>query len=84
MGFAQSLTDPCIFYKHEENGHLAIVISTHVDDSLIGGWKHRLEEFYNQFMHHLKIERFGQLKTHLGVWWTWLVDWNSGEIYLHA
>jgi len=37
LGFKQSQTDPCIFYKHEENGHLAIVISTHMDDSLIRG-----------------------------------------------
>jgi len=77
LGFTQSLSDPCIFYKHKENGHLAIVISTHVDDSLFGGWKHKLEEFYIQFMHHLKIERLGQLKKHLGVWWTWLMDKDS-------
>ena len=49
LGFTQSLTNPCIFFKHEESGHLVIVISTHVDDSLIGGWKHQLEEFYSQF-----------------------------------
>jgi len=55
LGFTQSLSDPCIFYKHEENGHLAIVISTYVDDSLIGGQKNKLEEFYIQFTHHLKI-----------------------------
>ena len=29
LGFAQSLIDPCIFFKHEESRHLAIVISTH-------------------------------------------------------
>jgi len=46
LGFAQSLTDLCIFFKHEESEHLAIVILAHVDDSLIGGWKHRLEEFF--------------------------------------
>jgi len=84
LGFTQSLSDPCIFYKHEESGHLAIVISTHVDDSLIGGRKHKLEEFYIQFTRHLKIERLGQLKKHLGVWWTWLTDKDSGEVSLCA
>jgi len=49
LGFAQSLTNPCVIFKHEENGHLEIVISIHVDDSLIGGQKNKLEEFYHQF-----------------------------------
>ena len=37
LGFTQSKTDPCIFFKHDEDGNLVIAISTHVDDSLIGG-----------------------------------------------
>jgi len=49
-----------------------------------GGQKHRLEEFYSQFMQHLKIERLGRLKKHLGVWWARLTDKNNGEVYLHA
>jgi len=62
LGFAQSLTNPCIFFKHEESGHLAIMILTHVDDTLIGGWRHKLEEFYEQFSCHLKIERLGPVE----------------------
>jgi len=38
LGFQQSDSDPCIFLKRDMNGKLAIVISMHVDDSLIGGW----------------------------------------------
>jgi len=29
LSFTQSLTNPCMFFKHEESRHLAIVLSTH-------------------------------------------------------
>jgi len=61
-----------------------MVISTHVDDSLIGGRKQQVQAFYTEFSKHLKIEVLGKLKKHLGVWWEWLSDPNSGEIYLKA
>jgi len=32
----------------------------------------------------LKIERLGKLKKHLGVWWEWMEDSNTGEVYLRA
>jgi len=37
LKFSQSKADPCIYCKHDENRKLLMVISTHVDDSLIGG-----------------------------------------------
>jgi len=36
LGFMQSQTDPCIFSRHDEARKLSMVISTHIDDSLIG------------------------------------------------
>jgi len=46
LGFMQSQTDPCIFFKHDEVGKLTLLISTHVDDSLIGRRKWMMEEFF--------------------------------------
>jgi len=37
LGLTQSQTDPYIFFKHDEVGKLNLLLSTHVDDSLIGG-----------------------------------------------
>ena len=46
LGFKQSKTDPCIFYLANEAGRLLLVISMHVDDSLIkaesGEWNSSL------------------------------------------
>ena len=39
LGLTQSQTDPCIFFKHDEAGKLNLLISTHMDDSLIKGRK---------------------------------------------
>ena len=46
LGLTQSQTDPCIFFKHDEAGKLNLLISTHVDDSLIGGRKWVMEAFF--------------------------------------
>jgi len=84
LGFIQSQTDPCIFFRHNEAGRLSMVISTHIDDSLIGGRKWQVEEFFKQFMQYLNIERLGQLKKHLRVWWEWKEDPQTGEVYSKA
>jgi len=46
LSLTQSQTDPCIFFKHDEAGKLNLLISTHVDDSLIGGQKWVMEAFF--------------------------------------
>jgi len=61
-----------------------MLISTHVDDSLIGGRRWMVEKFYMEFAEHLKIEILGKLKKHLGVWWEWKTNPNDGEVYLEA
>jgi len=69
LEFTQSQPDPCIFFRHNEARRLSMIISMHVDDSLIRGRKWQVEEFFKQFVQYLKIERLGQLKKHLRVWW---------------
>jgi len=84
FAFLQCQTDPCIFYKRDEKGRLCMLISTHVDDSLIGGRRWMVEKFYVEFAEHLKIEILGKLKKHLGIWWEWKTDPHNGEVYLEA
>jgi len=84
LGFMQSQTDPCIFFRHDKAGKLSMVILMHIDNSLISGRKWQVEEFFKQFVQYLKIERLGQLKKHLGVQWEWKEDPQTGEVYLKA
>jgi len=84
LRFEQSKTDPCIFLKYNQQGRLIMIISTHVDDLLIGGCRGQVDAFYVAFFKYLKIEILGKLKKHLGVWWEWLEDPHTKEIYLKA
>jgi len=45
LGFMQSQTDACIFIRHNEAGKLSIIISMHVDNSLIRRRKWYVKEF---------------------------------------
>jgi len=84
LGFIQSQTDPCIFFKHDKVGKLSIVISTYVDKSITGVRKWKVEEFFKQLVEYLKIKMLGQLNKHLEVWWEWKEDHSTGEIYLRV
>ena len=46
LGLMPSQTNPCIFFKHNKAGKLNLLISMHVDDSLIGGRKWVMEAFF--------------------------------------
>jgi hypothetical protein len=60
-----------------------LVLTTHVDDTLLCGLKDCIKKFYADFKKYLKIEELGRLKKHLGVWWAWKRD-EHGAIYLEA
>ncbi len=83
LGLTQSLADPCVFYKKDDSGKINLVIATHVDDSAVSGRKTVVEKFLDDFEKHLKIERLGKLKKHLGIWWEWKKDLN-GQISLEG
>jgi hypothetical protein len=36
MGMVQSISDPCVFYKHENN-KLVLIAVIHVDDTMLAG-----------------------------------------------
>lgn len=79
----QSKADPCVFYKRDERGRLLLLLCTHVDDTLIAGYKKVIDQFLDEFETHLKIDRLGRMRKHLGVWWEWCRN-SNGETYLKA
>ena len=83
MGLKQMKTDPCVFYREDENGKIVLILGSHVDDTIIGGWKSEIDKFMDEFETYLKIDRLGRLIKHLGVWYEWCIDDND-EIFLKA
>jgi hypothetical protein len=74
LGMIQCETDPCVFYRVNIQGYLDLVMACHVDVSIIEGWKPVIDEYLKDFEKHLKIERLGRMKNHLGIWWAWKED----------
>jgi hypothetical protein len=74
--------DPCVFVKRDQE-KITMILATHVDDTLVCGRKEQITQFYQAFEKHLKIERLGTIRKHLGVWWTFCEE-DTGEIYLKA
>jgi hypothetical protein len=77
LGMVQCKIDPCVFYRIGEEGFLELIIACHVDDLIIAGRKAVIEKYYDAFEKHLKIERLGKMKKHLGIWWEWKQDDNG-------
>jgi hypothetical protein len=67
FGMVQCRIDPCVFYWIREDGFLELIITCHVDDSIIVGRKSVIERYYDAFKNPLKIERLGKMKKHLGI-----------------
>jgi hypothetical protein len=63
-----------VFYRNSEEGYLELLITCHVDDSIIAGRKPVIDGYYGAFEKHLKIERLGKMKKQLGIWWEWKQD----------
>jgi hypothetical protein len=70
----QCETDPCVFYRVNIQEYLDLVIVCHVDGSIIAGSKPVIDKYLKDFEKHLKIERLGKMKKHLGIWWAWKED----------
>jgi len=43
-----------------------------------------MKAFFEQFIKYLKIKRLRKLKRHLGMWWEWMTDSDTGKVYLRA
>ena len=84
MKLEQSLTDPCVFFKKDERGHLALMALTHVDDTLIAGNEEEIKNFKKGISRRFKFRDEGRLKKHLGVSYKWKQNEERGERLIEA
>lgn len=80
MGLTQSLADPCIWYKHDENQQLVLLVAVYVDDCIVAGTKNEVESFKTGVKKRFNITDLGPIKKHLGVWYEHRKD-NDGQEY---
>ena len=71
--FTACVANPCILY-YQENGKLLIVMSIHVDDSMVAGRKEDLKKFYKKIRTRFNITELGTLSKYLGVRYEWCKD----------
>ncbi len=81
LGLVQSKADPCVFIQRDKRG-LKLAICSHVDNTAVVGQKPDVEAMMTEYEKHLKIERLGELKKNLCIWWEWHQD--KGGSYLTA
>ena len=74
----QSAVDPCLLFKHDDEGNLILLIAVYVDDVLIAGRKEDIKMFKEEFKKTYKITDLGNLKRHLGIWFEW-IETDDGE-----
>ena len=75
-GFMACVADPCILY-YKENEKIIIVMSVHVDDSMVAGKKDDLVKFYEKVRKRFNITELGKLSKYLGVQYEWYKDENG-------
>ena len=73
LGVKRSKCDPCLFYKHDDDGNLIFVMPTYVDDTQAQGKKEVVEEIIEGIKRHVEIkqipvmEKFLSVNYHFGV-----------------
>jgi hypothetical protein len=78
MGLKQSLTDPCVFYK-KDNDETTLIVICYVDDTMLVGMPQEVEWFKTRIKERFKFTNQGQLKKHLGVNYAYHRDENDDE-----
>ena len=63
----QSVSDPCIFFKHDAKGRVVLIGSNWVDDSVWSGKQSEIELLKRTMRERVTISDLGAIKTHLGV-----------------
>ena len=84
MKMQQSQADPCVFYKHDENDELMLMVSVTVDDCAITGLETNIKWFMDELEKRFKITRGGIIKKHLGVSYEWGIREEDGKAFCEA
>ena len=74
VGMIQSRSDPCVFYKRDEEGEAMLVIAMTVDDCAVAGTPESIEWLMKKIESRFKITRGGELRKHLGIDYIWKKD----------
>lgn len=74
LGFQQSLTDPCLFFKKDTKGELKMVLNTVVDDILVAGKQEDVDWFKNSLKELYEITEQGRVRKYLGIMFDWIED----------
>ena len=77
MGMVQSLVDPCVFYKYDEEGKLVLIALVYVDDTVLIGAPEWVQWFKREIGGRFNFTELGPLKKHLGIWYEHLKDENG-------
>ena len=77
MDMKMSKTDPCLFFKKDEQNRLVLVAICHVDDTLLIGVKKEIEWYKTTIKKRFGIKDLGKLTKHLGIWYEEKIDKNG-------
>jgi hypothetical protein len=83
IGMRNSQSDPCVFYLKDDDGKTRLIVASHVDDCIMVGPKHVIEQFKLDVKTRFNITDLGTLTKHLGIWYEWKKD-DNGEKYIVA
>lgn len=71
MNMKQSRSDPCVFFKLNEDDELILMVSVTVDDCAITGTNENIEWFMDGVEERFNITRDDVISKHLGVKYEW-------------
>jgi hypothetical protein len=60
-------SDPCVFVKHDNDGEIVLLMSTHIDDALYSRTASEIDSLKAQIRKHVNITNIGAVKLYLGV-----------------
>ena len=80
VGLKQSRADPCLYFRHGDDGSLAVVLTVHTDDCAICGTPAVVAAVKKAIASKLSIKDEGLLSKHLGLHYEWKDD---GRLLIH-
>jgi hypothetical protein len=77
----QCKTDPCIFYRRDDEGKVVLLMLAYIDDAILAGKRYAIDDVKRGLREHLTtISHLGPLNRHLGVYYTKGED-DAGPYY---
>jgi hypothetical protein len=66
----QCKTDPCIFYRRDDDGKVVLLMAAFIDDEILAGKRYAIKDVMRGLQEHVTISDLGPLRRHLGVYST--------------